>query len=678
MIPGSTHFVFQSKLATIDWICVIGFIALSIGIGIYFSKRGTRSVGDYFASGQGVPWWILGTSMVATTFAADTPLAISGLVVKQGIWGNWFWWAQVPMFMIGVFFFSRLWRRARILTDTELIDLRYSGRPAKILRGFRALYFAIPYNCLIMGWVILAMTKILGLTFNIDKTVAVALSIAITMLYSSISGLWGVMVTDFFQFILAMGMAIVLAVIAVNDVGGFASILGEIKTIYGAEQYASMTAIIPPLSNLNGFRIFLIYILLLWWTVGNTDGGAYLAQRMISAKNEKHSFLGYLWFNIAHFCLRPWPWIAVGLVAAVKFPNIINPHTNAPDPEVGYIAVMLHFLKTRPGLLGLMLTSFLAAFMSTISTQINWGASYLINDFYKPFINKTASERHYVVVSILTTIGMAILGGLISLAMDNIFMAWLLLSAINAGIGIVYIARWYWWRINAWSEMSAILSILGVIVCLIVFDSFNFHSSLHVFGVCSFEFNINTFLAAETMLRSLLIGTIILTVSALIYFGIRRSGRFAQNRTSSALILISALITICVLLVLTVPEKVFPWTLLYTVPISLVIWLTVTILTKPVEETKLIEFYRRVHPGGPGWRKIAEKISQDYSASSLFNWVNFKRALLSIVAIYSALLGVGQFFVGRPWLGIGLFCLMGFCAAFVVKSLSTEKWESAV
>ena len=287
MTPEPTKFVFDPQLTSIDWAFIIGFILFSISIGLYFSRRGTKSVGDYFASGQGVPWWILGTSMVATTFAADTPLAISGLVVKQGIWGNWFWWSQVPMFMLGVFFFSRLWRRARILTDTELIDIRYSGKPAKILRGFRALYFAIPYNCLVMGWVILAMTKILGLAFGIDKVLAVALSIAITMIYSSISGLWGVMVTDFFQFILAMGMAIFLAVIAVNDVGGFPIILSQMDTIYGAQHASSMTAIIPPLSNISGLKIFLIYILLLWWTVGNTDGGAYLAQRMISAKKRK-------------------------------------------------------------------------------------------------------------------------------------------------------------------------------------------------------------------------------------------------------------------------------------------------------------------------------------------------------------------------------------------------------
>ncbi|MBD3288192.1 sodium:proline symporter, partial [candidate division KSB1 bacterium] len=411
------EFTLDKQLLSIDWFFIILFIVFSIGIGIYFSKRGRRSIGDYFASGQGMPWWILGTSMVATTFAADTPLAISGLVVKQGIWGNWFWWAQIPMFMLGVFFFSRLWRRSRILTDTELVDLRYSGRSSKILRGFRALYFALPYNCLVMGWVILSMTKIMDLTFNLPKHWAVMICILITVLYSSISGLWGVMVTDFFQFFLAMAMAIFLAIISVDAAGGFEVIISKMQNLYGAEKAASMTSLIPSIdAPEHGFAIFMLYIFVLWWTVGNTDGGAYYAQRMISAKNEKHSFLGYLWFNVAYFCLRPWPWIIVGMVAAVQFPGI---GTTDPvsgelirDPELGYIAVMLTYLK--PGLLGIMLASFLAAFMSTISTQINWGASYIINDFYRPFIKKDASEKHYVRVSVMWVILLAILGGGVS------------------------------------------------------------------------------------------------------------------------------------------------------------------------------------------------------------------------------------------------------------------------
>ncbi|UCE07294.1 MAG: Na+:solute symporter [bacterium] len=649
------EFTLKSQLAEIDWFFIILFILFSISIGIYFSKRGRKSVGDYFASGQGVPWWILGTSMVATTFAADTPLAISGLVVKQGIWGNWYWWAQIPMFMMGVFFFSRLWRRARILTDTELVDLRYSGKPSKILRGFRAIYFALPYNCLVMGWVILSMTKIMGLTFDLPKHWAVMICILITVSYSSISGLWGVMVTDFFQFFLAIGMAILLAIISVNSVGGFNVIMDKLPQIYGSEQAASMTSIIPSVDAPNhGFAIFLLYIVLLWWTVGNTDGGAYLAQRMISAKNEKHSFLGYLWFNVAHFCLRPWPWIIVGLVAAIKFPGIAakDPLTGQlqKDPELGYIAVMLTYLK--PGLLGLMLASFLAAFMSTISTQINWGASYIVNDFYRPFVNRNASEKHYVWISVVTVIFMAGLGGAISFLMKDIFFAWLLLSAINAGIGIVYVARWYWWRVNAWSEMSAIASIVGIVAVILIIKS-------------------------EVVLKTILLALSVLSLISLFIGGLRKKAWREQYLRSSIFIIFIAIVAVSLVLTITLPEKKFPWTLIYTVPISLTIWLTITMLTKPVNENKLIEFYRRVHPGGPGWKRIADQLSDDYSSGSLFTRRNMIGATFGIIAVFGALLGIGNFVIGNTLFGFALMGIMLISIFIVVKNLSDEQWESA-
>jgi len=584
------EFSLSRSLAFIDWAIILAYLVLSLAIGIYFSRRGTKSISEYFASGRGASWWLLGTSMVATTFAADTPLAISGLVVKQGIWGNWFWWSQVPMFMLVVFFFSRLWRRAGILTDTELVQLRYSGKAAQFLRGFRALYFSLPYNALVMGWVILSMTKIMGLTLNVEKRLAVVICIAITLSYSAISGLWGVLATDFFQFWLAMGMAIFLAIYAVGHLGGMEALLAKMHAIYGAEKTGTMLSIVPSPSDASAFPVFLIYIGLLWWTVGNTDGGAYLAQRMIAAKDEKHSFFAFLWFDIAHFCLRPWPWIAVGMVAAVMFPGIVNPHTQQPDPEMGYIAVMLTLLK--PGFLGLMLASFLAAFMSTIATQINWGASYLVNDFYKPFFKPEASERHYVAVSILATVLMAVLGGLIGLVLTDIFKAWLLLSAINAGIGIVYICRWYWWRINAWSEIAAISSIL---------------------------------------------------------------------------------LTVAVLLIVK-PGIQFPWTLLYTVPISLVVWLTATLLTRPTDEPHLVEFYRRVHPGGPGWKPIAAKFEDDDSTPTLFRWKNVIGTVLGVVAVYGTLIGIGKLILGDQLLALALLALTAVSVMVLARLLSKEKW----
>ncbi|MCK5740405.1 Na+:solute symporter [bacterium] len=650
-------FSFNSQLHAVDWIIITGYILFSIALGLYFSRRGTKSISDYFASGHGVPWWILGTSMVATTFAADTPLAISGLIVKQGVWGNWFWWAQIPMFIAGVFFFSRLWRRAQILTDTEFVVLRYSGRPSKMLRGFRAVYFALPYNCLVMGWVILSMTKILGLTFDIDKNTAIFICLGITMLYSSASGLWGVMVTDFFQFILAIGMAIYLAVISVSRAGGLTTILAKMDTVYGVEKAAAMKSIVPPMGDGNSFVIFLIYIFLLWWTVGNTDGGAYLAQRMIAAKNEKHSFLGYLWFNVAHFCLRPWPWILVGLVAAVQFPGIINPHTHKPDPEIGYIAVMLTNLK--PGMLGLMLVSFLAAFMSTISTQINWGASYLINDLYRPFIKKNASEKHYVMVSIGATVFLCVLAGVIAQFMNDIFTGWLLFSSINAGIGIVYIVRWYWWRVNAWSEMSAIVSIVAVVGIIVLTDGVTVGGGFENLG------------------QLLLLIMLVVPLAFLVFRGFAKKEWREKHLGGGLCILGLGLLSIYWVLSYSLPENVFPWTLLYTVPISMVVWLTVTLLTPPVDDKTLEKFYYRVHPGGPGWKQVKERLNLAAPGTELFTKQNFVRAFLAIVAVFSALFGAYNLFIGSALFAAGFFVLMIITAIAVVRNLSDEKWEEA-
>ncbi|MDZ7372934.1 MAG: Na+:solute symporter [candidate division KSB1 bacterium] len=643
-------FRFQGSISPLDWFIVLLYVLFSLVLGLYFSRRGTKDISAYFASGRGVPWWLLGTSMVATTFAADTPLAISGLVVKQGIWGNWFWWAQVPMFMLGVFFFSRLWRRAGILTDTELVNVRYSGTSARILRGFRAVYFALPYNLLVMGWVNLSMTKIMALAFGISKQVAVPICILITVSYCAISGLWGVMATDFFQFFLAMGMAIVLAVIAVSSAGGIGHVIGQMTALYGKEKAASMLSLVPSPANTDAFHVFLLYVLLLWWTVGNTDGGAYLAQRMIAAKNEKHSFLGYLWFNVAHFCLRPWPWILVGMVAAVQFPGIVNPQTGAPDPELGYIAVMLTHLG--PGLLGLMMASFLAAFMSTISTQLNWAASYLVNDLYRPFIRPGASEKHYVWVSIAATVLIALLGGAVTFLMTDIFRAWLLLSAINAGIGIVYIARWYWWRVNAWSEISAILAILGSVAVILYAPN-------------------------PGVVRAMLLGSVVLALLAIAWRALRDPGWWSANWGLSTAVLFAGILAAASVLGFTLPEKAFPWTLLYTVPVSLVIWLAVTLLTDPVAEDQLLEFYRRVHPGGPGWRRIAARLQGiQLDNVSLFTRKNIAGSLLGIVAVYSVLLGFGKLILSGATSGLLLLLLAAVCVVGIVRLLSEEKWAT--
>lgn len=459
-------------ISAIDWAIIIGYILFALGLGIYFSKRAGKDMNEFFISGRNLPWWLAGTSMVATTFAADTPLAVTGLVVEDGIAGNWLWWNAVLSGMLATFLFARLWRRSEIITDVEFTELRYSGPSASFLRGFRALYIGLPINCITMGWVILAMQKIVVLTLNLPdtastKVVVVLACLLIAGIYCALSGFWGVVMTDIVQFGMAMVGSIALAIIAVNKIGGVGVIKEKLVNIYGAEnQILNFT---PDFSaGKMAIITFGVYLGMQWWASNGVDGSGYIAQRMFAAKNERHTLLATLWFNIAHYTLRPWPWILVALVAMVVYPNLGDPdHANPmlQDPEAGYPLIMLDYLPV--GLLGLMLTAFLAAFMSTIDTHLNWGASYLVNDFYKRFFKPEAEPQHYVAISRFAVILIMIVAGVTSFFMDSIAGAWKFLIALNAGIGLVQILRWYWWRINAWSEISAMLAAL--VASIVVF-----------------------------------------------------------------------------------------------------------------------------------------------------------------------------------------------------------------
>jgi SSS family solute:Na+ symporter len=459
----------MGALATVDWTIIFGYVAIVIILGIILSKRAQTNMESYFVAGRKLPWWLLGTSIVATTFAADTPLAVSGLVRSKGIAGNWYWWCSALAGMLGVFFYSRLWRRSNVVTDTEFAELRYSDKPASFLRGFRALYFPLVYNTIVMGWVMLAMAKIMGGVLGLPKWQSVGFCFVVAVLYTSLSGLWGVVITDFIEFCTALFTSILLAVIAVNKSGGMGSVLAQLSKVVGPEKAGDITAIIPWQSALLPIGFFFIYIGLQWWTSGNTDGGSYFAQRMLSAKDEKHARLGFLWGNIAHYCVRTWPWIVVGLVAIVVFPQM-------EDPEMGYIQVMLKFLPA--GLLGLALAGFMAAFLSTIDTQLNWGASYLINDFYRRFLKKDGSEKHYVRAAIVATVIIAAVGALVAFMMSSIVFGWYIITSVNAGIGVVYLLRWYWWRINAWSEISAIITSVLMSIYMTFFTSIEFPLTL--------------------------------------------------------------------------------------------------------------------------------------------------------------------------------------------------------
>ena len=719
----------------VDIAIIFLFIASMVGIGVYMSRAGQKSTKDYFTSGGKTPWWLLGTSMVATTFAADTPLTLAGWVVTSGVSQNWFWWCQVPLTMGGVFLFARLWKRANILTDQELVYVRYSGKPANYLRGFKALFLGLIYGVIVMGWVHHAMTVIVTLCFPniprvpvvdgvmkflylhtplsagmdpqmrallktgeinvwelIDKfeltgerimrlrqawdqeldpeVIAETLNIVdrlkdidipagidlhplyflshiadvtsgineykilfglflITIMYTAISGLWGVLITDFIQFWIAMAGTIALAIIAVNyvtDGGGLSTLMAQLGETYGGERALAMVSVLPSREaggmDLMPWHFLIIFIFMAWWSVGFTDGGSYFAQRMLSAKNEKHAAMGYLWYGVAHYALRMWPWIVVGFVAAVMFPHLQDPVTGyiptGADAEMGYVRVMLTVLPV--GLLGLVLASFMAAYMSTISTQVNLSASYVVNDFYRPFIKKDASERHYVRVSILATIFVAFLGIIVALYFDTISEGWFLLATMNGGIGVIYILRWYWHRVNAWTEATALFTLL---IMAVLFRTAG-HMNL-------FE---GTWLAGGSM----------------------------------------------------VPP--YPLSLIFTVPISFGLAVIVTKFTKPVDKEQLKKFCRRVQPGGPGWKKIEDEIRQEepsFVSKSPLVWKNFKAWILATLTIYLFLFGVSWLLIGdilyaetmipRRILGM-IFVLGSFVSGyFVVQNFSKKNWQ---
>jgi Na+/proline symporter len=469
-------------LSPLDWSVIAGYFILSLAIGLYYARRAGSNISEYFLSGRDLPWWLAGTSMVATTFAADTPLAVTEMVARNGVAGNWLWWAMLPSGMLTVFFFARLWRRAEVMTDVEFVELRYSGRPAAFLRGFRALYLGLGVNLIIMGWVNLGMAKILSGTLGVGKWEALAFCLGITFLYSILSGLWGVVVTDAIQFVIAMGGSIALAWFGVKAVGGLDALQTKLAAITPAgstEPFGPKAVSLFP----DGSAVWMlplltlaVYLCVNWWASwypgAEPGGGGYIAQRIFSTRNERHGLLATLWFNVAHYSLRPWPWILVALCSVALYPDgALNPETGQVDPAFGYVKVMTDFLPV--GFRGLLLASFAAAYMSTIATQMNWGASYLVNDFYRRFIRPDGTEKHFVFMSRMATLLTVLLSLIVTYFMNRITQGWELLLTIGAGTGLVYILRWYWWRVNAWSEIAAMLSALVVSLSLTTFGAFD-------------------------------------------------------------------------------------------------------------------------------------------------------------------------------------------------------------
>ncbi|MBX9600559.1 MAG: Na+:solute symporter [Bryobacteraceae bacterium] len=449
------------QLTPLDWAVIAAYFAFNIAIGLYYRSRAGQNTSEFFLSGRNVSWWLAGTSMVATTFAADTPLAVTGLVARNGIAGNWLWWCMVASGMLTVFFYARLWRRSGVMTDIEFAEIRYAGKPAAFLRGFRALYLALPINCIILGWVNKAMVDILMLVLGVSKEQALGLVLVIIVLtsfISTLSGLWGVLVMDLFQFVIKMGMVIALAVYAVQSVGGIDAMKARLAEVDARRGGGSILSFTPDLDSAwMPLITFFVYLALNWWATwspgAEPGGGGYVAQRMFSAKDEKNSLLATLWFNIAHYAIRPWPWILTALVSVILYPNLEN-------PEHGYVKVMIDHLP--PSLRGLMVAAFAAAYMSTIGTHLNWGASYLVNDFYRRFWKKNEGEGHYVRASQVSTVILTVASAVIAYYIDSIAGAWKLLLVTGAGTGGVLLLRWYWWRINAWSEVSSMIAAFAV------------------------------------------------------------------------------------------------------------------------------------------------------------------------------------------------------------------------
>ena len=576
-----------------DWAIIAGYFLITIIVGLIFTKKGGENLGEYFLSGRSVPWWLAGFSMVATTFAADTPLVVTGLVATKGVAGNWLWWNMVMSGMLTVFFFARLWRRANVTTDVEFAEVRYSGSPARFLRGFRAIYLAIPINLIILGWVNRAMIKVLTISLGISPYWAIGICFVITTIYATAAGLRAVLWTDFVQFIIMMAAVILLAFFVVDAVGGMAALKTGVIQHFGSETAA--IGVLPLSFGADGITAYAwmplltlgVFLSVQWWAAwypgAEPGGGGYIAQRIFSAKTERDGVLATLFFQVAHYALRPWPWIITGLATVILYPN-------ATDKEATYVQAFVDHLPSPWR--GLIVAGFAAAYMSTVATHLNWGASYLVNDVYKRFYRPNADDRHLVSVSRITTVLIFLASIAVTSQLSSVEQAWKFLLALGAGTGLVLILRWYWWRVNAWSEISAMTA--SFIVSLVAFQI------------------------------------------------IPQRYAAGDPRADSMIMLI-------------------------TVAISTVVWLAVTYMTKPEPDATLDAFYKRVRPGGRGWRTVAKRLGygEEGIEGGAITWSNW---VAGVAAVYTSLFGIGKLIFGQTMTGVILLVVAGVCFAWIARS----------
>jgi SSS family solute:Na+ symporter len=562
-------------LAWIDWLSIILFFVFSLVIGLAVTRKSSSSSAEYFTAGKSMPWWLLGVSMVATTFSTDTPNLVTDIVRTHGVGGNWLWWAYLLTGMLTVFVYAQLWQRAGVLTDVEFYEVRYSGRSASFLRGFRAVYLGLFFNVIVMASCSLAAIKIGRIMLNLEPMETILIASIVNVIYSSLGGLRGVLVTDFFQFILAMIGSFAAAWVALQHpkVGGLSGMLSN-PAVQGKLD-------LIPTDSATMLTVFIIPLTVQWWSTwypgAEPGGGGFIAQRMLAAKDEKNAIAAVFFFNAAHYALRPWPWIIVALCSMIVYPDLASiraafPHAvDIVKEDAGYSA-MLTFLP--PGLLGLVVASLIAAYMSTISTMLNWGSSYLVHDVYERFINPDSSEKQLVRAGRICTVFLMVCAGVVSLYLENALDSFQIMLQIGAGTGLLFILRWFWWRINAMSEIAAMFISFAIALY------FQFlHETL---GFTPLSDN-----------AELLIGVGITTLG----------------------------------------------------------WLAVTYLTRPTDYGRLLDFYQRVQPGGPGWRTFLRQAAANgqplQPAPAGYLPLGILCMLLGCTAIYAILLATGCWIYGR-------------------------------
>ena len=588
------------QLENLDWLIISTFFIISLVIGVLVSKKSGKNVTEFFLSGRKMPWWLLGISMVATTFSADTPNLVTDIVRTNGVAGNWVWWAFLLTGMLTVFVYAKLWRRSKVLTDLEFYELRYSGKGAAFLRGFRAFYLGAVFNVLIMASVCLAGIKIGGALLGLNPVETLLISCTITVIYSSIGGLRGIIITDFFQFILAMAATFWAAyeIVSLPQIQGLTNLLNHPDVI-------PKLSLIPEISDIDLFiAVFIIPLAVQWWAVwypgAEPGGGGYVAQRMLSAKDEKNAIWATLLFNFMHYAVRPWPWILIALASIVVFPDLESLQESFPNTIVGNdlaYPAMISFLPS--GLLGLLVASLIAAFMSTISTHLNWGSSYLVHDFYRRFLVTDKSEKHYVFIGRVFTFLLMIISAFFALFLNNSLQAFGIILQIGAGTGLIFILRWFWYRINVYSELTAM--VVSFIVAL------------------AFEFVVPNNYSVE---EKLIIGVSITTIS----------------------------------------------------------WLFVTMITPPSSMNTLQNFYKKIQPGGPGWKKVVKESEKNgiIISGKKDKWDVPSGILCMIfgsIAVYSILFGIGYILYSKTTLGF-VFILISLISVLLLmkfwKRLSSD------